>query len=83
MRMPPSCGPPSGSPRTNSRSRTGARAQEFLIHHAHAHLDVFVDGKPTLVPAGIGINIDDPEVCSGSRTQPRPPTCEELAARER
>jgi hypothetical protein len=36
--------------------------KEFLIHHAHAHLDVFVDGKPIVVPSGIGINIDDPEV---------------------
>lgn len=36
--------------------------KEFLIHHAHAHLDILVDGKPIVVPAGIGINIDDPEV---------------------
>jgi hypothetical protein len=36
--------------------------KEFLIHHDHAHLDVFVDGEPIAVPAGIGINIDDPEV---------------------
>jgi hypothetical protein len=36
--------------------------KEFLIHHAHAHLDVFVDGKPIAVPSGIGININDPEV---------------------
>ena len=36
--------------------------KEFLIRHAHAHLDVFVDGKPIVVPAAIGINIDDPEV---------------------
>jgi hypothetical protein len=36
--------------------------KEFLIHHVHAHLDVFVDGDPVAVPAGIGINIDDPEV---------------------
>ena len=36
--------------------------KEFLVHHAHAHLDVFVDGKPIVVPAGIGINVDDPEV---------------------
>jgi hypothetical protein len=36
--------------------------KEFLIHHAHAHLDLFVDGKPIVLPAGIGINIDDPEV---------------------
>jgi hypothetical protein len=36
--------------------------KEFLIHHVHAHLDVFVDGAPIAVPAAIGINIDDPEV---------------------
>jgi hypothetical protein len=36
--------------------------KEYLIHHVHAHLDVFVDGKPISVPAGIGINIDDPAV---------------------
>src|SRR4051794_27907288 len=36
--------------------------KEFLIHHVHAHLDVFVDRKPIAVPAGIGINIHDPEV---------------------
>ena len=36
--------------------------KEYLIHHVHAHLDVFVDGEPIAVPAGIGIDIDDPEV---------------------
>jgi hypothetical protein len=36
--------------------------KEFLIYHAHAHLDVFVEGKPVVVPAGVGINIDDPRV---------------------
>jgi hypothetical protein len=36
--------------------------KEFLANHAHAHLDVFIDGKEILVPAGIGINIEDPEV---------------------
>jgi hypothetical protein len=36
--------------------------KEFMTNHAHAHLDVFVDGKPIVVPAGIGINIDDPDV---------------------
>jgi hypothetical protein len=36
--------------------------QEFLVNHVHAHLDVFVDGQPALIPAGIGINIEDPEV---------------------
>jgi hypothetical protein len=35
---------------------------EFLIFHVHAHLDVFVNGKPVQVPAGIGINIKDPAV---------------------
>ena len=28
---------------------------EHLAFHIHAHLDVFVDGKPTIVTAGIGI----------------------------
>jgi hypothetical protein len=36
--------------------------KEFVAHHAHAHLDVFVDGRPIVVPAGIGIDIDDPAV---------------------
>jgi hypothetical protein len=35
---------------------------ETLVHHVHAHLDVFVDGQPVTVPAGIGINIHDPAV---------------------
>jgi hypothetical protein len=36
--------------------------QEFHVNHVHAHLDVFIDGAPIVVPAGIGINIEDPEV---------------------
>jgi hypothetical protein len=36
--------------------------KEFLINHVHSHLDVFIDGQEILVPAGIGINIEDPEV---------------------
>jgi hypothetical protein len=39
--------------------------QESLIYHFHAHLDVFVNGEPVLVPAGIGINVDDPGVQQG------------------
>src|SRR5689334_15252926 len=35
---------------------------EFVFLHVHAHLDVFVNGSPVVVPAGIGINIDDPAV---------------------
>jgi hypothetical protein len=38
---------------------------EFLAYHVHAHLDVFVNGTPVEVPAGIGINITDPAVKSG------------------
>ncbi|MDQ1404283.1 MAG: hypothetical protein QOG03_2599 [Actinomycetota bacterium] len=35
---------------------------ETLQHHVHAHLDVFIDGEHTVVPAGIGIAIDEPGV---------------------
>jgi hypothetical protein len=37
---------------------------EFLLFHVHAHLDVFVNGMPVTVPAGIGIEIHDPGVHS-------------------
>jgi hypothetical protein len=30
---------------------------EFVFLHVHSHLDVFVNGKKVLVPAGIGIDI--------------------------
>jgi hypothetical protein len=36
--------------------------KEYLTNHVHAHLDVFVEGKPITVPAGIGIKIEDPAV---------------------
>jgi hypothetical protein len=36
--------------------------KEHRTNHVHAHLDVFVDGQAIVVPAGIGINIDDPDV---------------------
>ena len=35
---------------------------ESLTFHVHAHLDVFVDGQPIVIPAGVGINIADPAV---------------------
>jgi hypothetical protein len=35
---------------------------EFVFLHVHAHLDVFVNGEPVTIPAGIGIEIDDPAV---------------------
>jgi len=38
---------------------------EFLAYHVHAHLDVFVNGSKVIVPAGIGININDPAVRHG------------------
>jgi hypothetical protein len=40
--------------------------KEFLDNHVHAHLDVFIDGQPVEVPAGIGIAIDDPNVRRGT-----------------
>ncbi|HEV8697032.1 MAG TPA: hypothetical protein VGQ89_05005 [Candidatus Limnocylindrales bacterium] len=36
--------------------------KEYKVNHVHAHLDVFIEGEEILVPAGIGINIKDPEV---------------------
>ena len=39
--------------------------KETLTFHVHAHLDVYVNGKHVIVPAGIGINIKDPGVHSG------------------
>jgi hypothetical protein len=35
---------------------------EKLEYHVHAHLDVFKDGEPVLVPGGIGIDTSDPAV---------------------
>ena len=35
---------------------------EQLQYHVHAHLDVFVNGKKILVPAGLGIDITNPAV---------------------
>jgi hypothetical protein len=35
---------------------------EELQYHVHAHLDVFIDGNPIIVPAGIGIDITNPKV---------------------
>jgi hypothetical protein len=38
---------------------------EHLSYHVHSHLDIFINGKPVKIPAGIGINIHDPGVHSG------------------
>jgi hypothetical protein len=40
---------------------------EFLQYHVHAHLDVFVNGRPVLVPAGIGIDPANPAVQTQKR----------------
>jgi hypothetical protein len=37
-------------------------AVEKLDYHAHAHLDVFVNGDPVVVPRGIGIDMENPGV---------------------
>jgi hypothetical protein len=42
------------------------QVKEFLSYHVHAHLDVFVNGEPVVVPAGIGIDITDPGVKTGA-----------------
>jgi len=39
--------------------------KESLVHHVHAHLDVFIDGEHRTIPAGIGIVITDPAVHVG------------------
>jgi hypothetical protein len=38
--------------------------REHVDVHSHAHLDIFVDGKPIGVPSGIGIDITSPDVHS-------------------
>jgi hypothetical protein len=40
-------------------------SHETLIHHVHAHLDVYVNGRQVVVPAGIGIDTTDPGVKKG------------------
>src|SRR5580765_501509 len=45
---------------------------EFLRYHVHSHLDIFVNGAPVVVPAGIGIDIDNPAVHSGTATDGSP-----------
>ena len=70
---PAAAAAPAGSPRllwpapSDPLERTVAAGlepapKEYLVNHVHAHLDVFVDGTPIVVPAGIGINIEDPDV---------------------
>jgi len=60
---PPWPAPPNPMELTRKSGLVPERA-EFLQYHVHAHLDVFVNGKPIRVPSGIGINIHDPGVTS-------------------
>ena len=39
-----------------------AEPKEFFGIHLHAHLDVFINGEPVEVPAGIGIDTTNPAV---------------------
>jgi hypothetical protein len=68
---PPAPQPASGAPPWPAPSDPIARMgeaglkperKEFFAIHLHAHLDVFVNGEPVEVPAGIGIDITDPGV---------------------
>jgi hypothetical protein len=59
--VPPWPAPPNAIELTRRAGLVPERA-EFLQYHVHAHLDVFVNGEPVRVPAGIGINIHDPAV---------------------
>jgi hypothetical protein len=43
-----------------------AEPKEFFGIHLHAHLDIFVNGEPVEVPAGIGIDITNPDVKTGA-----------------
>ena len=57
---------PAGALRLTATAGLRPERKETLTHHVHAHLDVFVNGKHLVVPAGIGINIKDPGVMTVS-----------------
>jgi hypothetical protein len=59
--MPSWPAPPNPMELTRKAGLVPERA-EFLQYHVHAHLDVLVNGDEVTVPAGIGININDPAV---------------------
>jgi hypothetical protein len=40
----------------------GLKPERSLAVNSHAHLDVFVNGEPVEVPAGVGVDITDPGV---------------------
>jgi hypothetical protein len=61
---PPWHAPPDPMRRTRLAGLTPERF-EHLAYHVHSHLDIFVNGKPVKIPAGIGIETADPGVHSG------------------
>jgi hypothetical protein len=61
---PPWPAPPNPLIRTRAAGLQPER-REQLAYHVHAHLDVFVNGRPVTVPPGIGIDISDPGVRRG------------------
>jgi hypothetical protein len=50
---------------------------EFLEYHVHAHLDVFFNGEQVTVPAGIGIDTENPAVISDDQGVGLKSECEE------
>jgi hypothetical protein len=66
LRPPRTTNPPWSRPNdTLALSRAAGlmpERHEFFAYHVHAHLDIFVRGRPVRVPAGIGIDISDPGV---------------------
>jgi hypothetical protein len=53
---------PSNAMQMTRRAGLTPETHEFLALHVHAHLDVFVNGKPVPIPAGIGIDVSAPAV---------------------
>jgi hypothetical protein len=48
--------PPAEVPAAAHRAGLETLGEEGTVLHVHVHLDVFVDGRPVTVPAGIGID---------------------------
>ena len=53
---------PSDAMALTRRAGLTPEKHEFVFLHVHSHLDVFVNGRPVLVPTGIGIDISNPAV---------------------
>jgi hypothetical protein len=64
----PPAGEPEPWPRPPNQMELAVKAglkpevAEQLQFHVHAHLDVYINGQHIIVPAGIGIDIDNPGV---------------------